>query len=91
MTACLLTPAGGWNPARVRGGRALDGEGDLGVCLEWGTARALAAGATQDEIAGVLLATAPVAGLGRVVGAAPEVAAALGCDVGAALEKLDDQ
>jgi hypothetical protein len=33
------------------------------VCLEWSTARALAAGVT-DEIAGVLLAIAPVTGLG---------------------------
>ena len=65
--------------------------GSPAVCLEWSTARALAAGATQDEIAGVLLAIAPVIGLGRVVGAAPDVAAALGYDVGAALEELDDQ
>jgi alkylhydroperoxidase/carboxymuconolactone decarboxylase family protein YurZ len=41
------------------------------ACLEWGTTRALAAGATGDEIAGVLLAVAPVTGLGRVVCAAP--------------------
>ena len=65
--------------------------GSPGVCLEWSTARALAAGATDDEIAGVLLAIAPVTGLGRVVCAAPDVAAALGYDVGAALEELDDQ
>ena len=38
----------------------------------------------------MLLAIAPVTGLGRVVGAAPDVAAALGYDVGAALEDLDD-
>ena len=37
------------------------------VCLQWSAARALAAGATEDEIADVLLAIAPVAGLGRVV------------------------
>ena len=49
------------------------------------------AGATDDEIAGVLLAIVPVTGLGRVVCAAPDVAAALGYDVGAALEELDDQ
>ena len=60
------------------------------VCLEWSTARALAAGATQDEIADVLLAIAPVTGLGRVVCAAPDVAAALGYDVAAALEDPDD-
>ncbi len=44
----------------------------------------------QDEVADVLLAIAPVAGLGRVVSAAPNVATALGYDVVAALEELDD-
>ena len=48
------------------------------VCLEWSAGRALAAGASEDEIADVLLAIAPVAGLGRVVAAAPDVATALG-------------
>jgi len=60
------------------------------VCLEWGTTRALAQGATDDEITGVLLAIAPVAGLGRVTGAVPGVAAALGYDVEAALMSPDD-
>ena len=64
--------------------------GSSAVCLQWSTARALAAGATQDEVADVLLAIAPVAGLGRVVSAAPDVATALGYDVEAALEELDD-
>jgi 4-carboxymuconolactone decarboxylase len=57
--------------------------------LRWSAARALAAGATPDEIADVLLVIAPVAGLGRVVCAAPDVAAALGYDVTAALEDPD--
>jgi hypothetical protein len=35
----------------------------------------------------VLLAIAPVTGLGRVVSAAPDVATALGYDVAAALEE----
>jgi 4-carboxymuconolactone decarboxylase len=61
--------------------------GSPAVCLEWSTGRALAAGASEDEIAGVLLAIAPVAGLGRVVAAAPEVATALGYDIAAALEE----
>jgi alkylhydroperoxidase/carboxymuconolactone decarboxylase family protein YurZ len=61
--------------------------GSSPVCLQWGAARALAAGATKDEIADVLLAIAPVAGLGRVVSAAPGVAAALEYDVEAALEE----
>src|ERR1035441_5674446 len=63
--------------------------GSPAVCLEWSTTRALAAGATEDEIAGVLLAIAPVAGLGRVVSAAPDVATALGYDIAAALEEPD--
>jgi 4-carboxymuconolactone decarboxylase len=61
--------------------------GSPGVCLEWSAGRALGAGATEDEIAEVLLAIAPVAGLGRIVAAAPEVAIALGYDIGAALEE----
>ena len=61
--------------------------GSPAVCLEWATGRALAAGASEDEIADVLLAIAPVAGLGRVVAAAPEVATALGYDIEAALEE----
>src|SRR6266550_8731806 len=64
--------------------------GAPGVCLEWSVGRALAAGASEDEIADVLLAIAPVAGLGRVVCAAPGVAAALGYDIAAALEEPDD-
>ena len=55
--------------------------------LEWSTGRALAAGATADEIADVLLVIAPVAGLGRVVRAAPDVAIALGYDIEAAVEE----
>ena len=63
--------------------------GSPAMCLEWSTGRALAAGASEDEIAGVLLAIAPVAGLGRIVAAAPEVATALGYDIAAALEEPD--
>jgi len=69
---------------------ALAAIGAPGVCLEWSTTAALAAGATEDEITGVLLAIAPVAGLGRVTGAVPDVAAALGYDVEAALVDPDD-
>ena len=50
----------------------------------------MAAGASEDEIADVLLAITPVAGLGRIVAAAPDVATALGYDVAAALEEVDD-
>ena len=64
--------------------------GSSAVCLQWAATRALAAGATRDEIADVLLAIAPVAGLGRVVSAAPDLATALEYDIEAALEELDD-
>jgi 4-carboxymuconolactone decarboxylase len=64
---------------------ALVAIGSPAVCLEWGTNRALAAGATEDEITDVLLAVAPAAGLGRVVGAAVGIADGLGYDVQAAL------
>jgi 4-carboxymuconolactone decarboxylase len=55
------------------------------MALVMATGRALAAGASEDEIAGVLPAIALVAGLGRVVCAAPGVAIALGYDIQAAL------
>jgi 4-carboxymuconolactone decarboxylase len=64
--------------------------GASAACLRWSASRALAAGASADEITGVLLAIAPVAGLGRVVGAAPGLAAGLGYDVEAALMEVDD-
>jgi alkylhydroperoxidase/carboxymuconolactone decarboxylase family protein YurZ len=64
--------------------------GSSAVCVDWSVARALAAGATKDEIAEVLLAIVPVAGLGRVVSAAPDVAAALEYDLDAALMEPDD-
>ena len=64
--------------------------GSSPVCLEWSTGLALAAGASEDEITDVLLAIAPVAGLGRIVAAAPEIATALGYHIAADLEELDD-
>jgi alkylhydroperoxidase/carboxymuconolactone decarboxylase family protein YurZ len=69
---------------------ALAAMGAPDVCLEWGSGRALAAGATRDEIADMLLAIAPVAGLGRVLSAVPGVADALGYDIEAALEDPGD-
>ena len=89
-----LDPADAWvldpkTTALVRVG-ALVSIGSPEVCLEWSTSRALAAGATEDEITGVLLAIAPVAGLGRVVAATSGVADALGYDIDAALLDPDD-
>jgi len=65
---------------------ALAAIGSPDACLEWGTSRALAVGASEDEITGVLLAVAPVIGLGRIVAAAPGVACGFGYDIDAALE-----
>ena len=59
------------------------------ICVGWSTGRALAAGATDEEIVDALLVIAPVTGLGRVVCAAPDVAAALGYDIEAALDDPD--
>jgi alkylhydroperoxidase/carboxymuconolactone decarboxylase family protein YurZ len=64
--------------------------GSSPVCLQWSAARALAAGATKEEITDVLLAIIPVAGLGRIVSATPAVATALEYDVEAALEEPAD-
>lgn len=52
--------------------------GSPGVCLEWAVGRALAAGASEDEVTDVLLVIAALAGFSRVVCAAPDAATALG-------------
>lgn len=51
--------------------------------------RALAAGATPDEIVGNLLAVMSLTGVPHAVSAAPKLGLALGYDVEAALEGLD--
>ena len=63
--------------------------GSSSVCVEWSAVRAIAAGATEDEITDVLRAIAPVVGLGRVVAASPDVATALGYDIAQALERAN--
>ena len=52
---------------------------------------ALAAGATADDLMGVLCAVAGVVGSAHVMSAAPRLAMALGYDVEADLEQLDDR
>ena len=47
---------------------------------------ALNAGASHNEIVGVLIAVLPLVGISRVVSAAPNLGLALGYDVGEALE-----
>jgi 4-carboxymuconolactone decarboxylase len=49
----------------------------------------LRAGASEDEIAGTLIAVMPIVGVARVVAAAPNLALALGYDVSEALEAID--
>jgi 4-carboxymuconolactone decarboxylase len=51
--------------------------------------RALAAGATVDDVVDTLKVVAPMVGLVNVVSAAPPLALALGYDIDAALETLD--
>ena len=53
---------------------------------QWEVEAAFAAGATPDEIVGLLIAIAPIVGLARVVSAAPELALSLGYDINRALE-----
>jgi alkylhydroperoxidase/carboxymuconolactone decarboxylase family protein YurZ len=53
------------------------------------TAEALAAGATPDEVVDVLAAAAPLVGSALVVSAAPRMARALGYDIDAGLERLE--
>jgi alkylhydroperoxidase/carboxymuconolactone decarboxylase family protein YurZ len=64
--------------------------GASAACLHWSASLALAAGACADEITDVQVAIAPVAGLGRVVSAPPDLATGLGHDIGATLIEIHD-
>jgi 4-carboxymuconolactone decarboxylase len=59
------------------------------ICYQREVQWTLAAGATADQIVGVLTAAAPIIGVARVVAAAPEFALALGYDLDAAFEAWD--
>jgi alkylhydroperoxidase/carboxymuconolactone decarboxylase family protein YurZ len=52
---------------------------------------ALAAGATFDEIVGVLIAILPTVGAARVTSAAPKLGLGLGYDVDSSLERRDPE
>jgi alkylhydroperoxidase/carboxymuconolactone decarboxylase family protein YurZ len=60
---------------------ALLSVGAATVSLRWCVELAYAAGASEEEILGVLLAIGPAVGHARVVGVAPNLALALGYDV----------
>ncbi|HEU4354580.1 MAG TPA: carboxymuconolactone decarboxylase family protein [Actinomycetota bacterium] len=57
------------------------------ACLQSDVEAALAAGASEDEVVGTLIAVAPEIGSARAVSEAPELGLALGYDVEAALQE----
>jgi 4-carboxymuconolactone decarboxylase len=59
------------------------------VSYGWAVDAALAAGVTEDEIVGTLVAVAPLTGVAHVVAATPAVARSLGYDLDWAFEALD--
>ena len=60
---------------------ALIGAESPSASYQWAVDQALAAGASDADIVGVLIAVAPIVGLARVTSAAPQIALALGYDV----------
>jgi 4-carboxymuconolactone decarboxylase len=64
--------------------------GSAGPMWQQRVGEALDAGLDFDEIVGSLMVLAPSIGLERVVAAAPNLARALGYDVDAALEEIED-
>ena len=58
------------------------------VSYHWSVGAALDAGATPEEILGVLVAVAPISGIARVVQATPDVALSMGYDLDVAFEEL---
>jgi len=59
------------------------------ISLERVASDAIDAGASEDDVVGVLVACGPLIGASRLVRAAPAVAAGLGYDVDEQLESLD--
>ncbi len=49
--------------------------------FQWSTSAAIAAGATDEELVGVLAALMPIVGVARANTAAVDIAAAIGCDL----------
>jgi alkylhydroperoxidase/carboxymuconolactone decarboxylase family protein YurZ len=70
---------------------ALVALGAAPVSFQSNVEAALAAGATEDEIVGALIAVAPIIGIARVISAAPKVALPMGYDIDAALEAVDTE
>ena len=83
--ACRLAPK---TEALVRLA-ALLALGGAPVSYQWNVGAALDAGATVEEILGIMIAVAPISGIARVVQATPDVALPIGYDLDAAFEELD--
>lgn len=60
------------------------------ITLERVVSDAMDAGASEDEVVGVLVVCGPLIGASRLVRTAPAVAAGLGFDADSQLESLDD-
>jgi 4-carboxymuconolactone decarboxylase len=67
---------------------ALVALGAAPVSFQWSVGVAMDAGATADDIVGILIAVAPISGLARVILATPDVALPIGYDIHAAFEEL---
>jgi alkylhydroperoxidase/carboxymuconolactone decarboxylase family protein YurZ len=61
------------------------------VSYQWNLDEALGAGVTAEEIVGCLIAVAPLIGIPRVIGAAPDLAYMIGYDINGALEALAEE
>ena len=64
--------------------------GSVGQVWRQRVGDALDAGVTFDEVVAALVALVPTIGTERIAAVAPDIAGALGYDVDAALERLDD-
>src|SRR5688500_7944207 len=58
--------------------------------FQWAVDVALAAGASDEDVIGALVAVAPIVGMASVVAAAPDIAVALGYPIESALELISD-
>jgi hypothetical protein len=80
VLASLLGPGvSDAEPVRLAGLVALE---PAPATVQWSVTNALAAGASDGEVVAVLVALAPIVGTVRVSSAAPEIALAIGCDIG---------
>lgn len=90
----VARPDGGWLEQRTQGLVRLAALVALDapvVSYQSAVLEALAAGAAAEEIVGAVVAIAPLVGIARVTAAVPALGLALGYDLDAAFERLDEQ